>query len=652
MTLFKQIILVLSIFQTIIFGAVMWFNFNSSKNYVQEQAYTDALHTANSLGLSISSVASADDVSMSETMINSVFDSGYYEKIILEDMNQNTLVDKNQKIVVADVPSWFIEHVKIETPIATSQIMLGWTPYGILSVQLNSGHAYLQLWTIFKEVLTIFVVVSIMGLFFLQFLLGLILKPLKRVREQAEAILENDFIFQKEIPFTTELKNVVFAMNSMIKKVKEIFDKEVDAVRKYHELLYQDTVTKMYNRRYFNIKLQEYLNSEENNASGALILLSLNDFEGLKNAIGYEKSEAFQKAIAESITVATQHNSAYLSAKLSDTDFAILVPGTTIETYTYLCDALMLAIKNKILLFELDEEACFMNMGYVQYTTLSTAKELFSKADFALTTSKAKKPFCIECFTEEEQGEVFLGKEAWAQELRSAMDEKRFKLAYQNAVNINDYTDVMHSELFVRLEDYNGYIHNAGHFMPMVMELKMGALMDHYVIGQAIAVLRSQSFTCKGLSINLGKDIFMQSNNWLWLEDSVASFKKAGDQMLYFEVQINAIPSEILIKFSKYLRSLGYGLGLDNFAINSENLTLMQLINPSYIKVQASALLDLLGDEHILDMPTRSLSILTDSMDINIIAVSVEEKYQRDQLEKLGIKYVQGSFIAPPKMIG
>lgn len=77
MTLFKQIIIVLSIFQTLIFGAVMWFNFNSSNEYVKQQAYTDALHTANSLGLSISSIATEEDTSMAETMINSVFDSGY-----------------------------------------------------------------------------------------------------------------------------------------------------------------------------------------------------------------------------------------------------------------------------------------------------------------------------------------------------------------------------------------------------------------------------------------------------------------------------------------------------------------------------------------------------------------------------------------------
>ncbi|MDD3325120.1 MAG: LapD/MoxY N-terminal periplasmic domain-containing protein [Sulfurospirillaceae bacterium] len=653
MTLFKQIVIVLSIFQTIIFGGVMWFNFNSSNEYIKQQAYTDALHTANSLGLSISSVASFDDVSTTETMINSVFDSGYYEKILLEDMNKKLLVVKEQRVLLADVPQWFIDYVKLSVPVATSQIMLGWTPYGILSVQINSGHAYRQLWTIFKEVLSVFVVVSIVGFFILQLLIGLILKPLVRVKEQAEAILENYFIFQHDIPFTKELKNVVFAMNSMVKKVKEIFEKEADAVQKYHELLYQDTVTKMYNRRYFNIKLQEYLLSEEKNAQGALILISLNNFEGLKSKLGYQQSEAFIKEMASFINASIEPNIEYVSAKLSDTDFAILAPATAQESFVSLCEAINKSAKELTNRFGVDEKEYFINIGYANYYAKSTPKELFSKADFALTTSKARGAFSINCFVEPKgDTQVLLGKEAWAQELHSAIEQKRFKLAYQNVVNINDFSDEFHSEIFVRLEDYSGHLHNAGYFMPIVMELKMGSQMDRYVIVQTIEATLSKIFTCKGVCINLGKEIFMQSNDWAWLEDTIARFKKTGEQTLYFEVNGSTISTETLERFSKFLKNFGYGLGLDNFSVNDENLLLLQKINPSYVKIQASYLLDLFGGENDLDSPRRSLSIITDSMDIKVIASNVEDATQKEKLQKMGIKYIQGSFVGQPKIIG
>lgn len=653
MTLFKLIIIVLSIFQTFIFGAVMWFNFNSSNEYVTEQAYTDALHTANSLGLSISSVASEEDVSTAETMINSVFDSGYYEKIILVDMNQTVLVSKEQKVVVADVPAWFIRYVKVEPPVAMSQIMLGWTPYGVLSVQLNSGHAYRQLWTIFKDVLAVFLVVSMLGFFCLQMILRIILKPLNRVQEQAEAILESDFIFQQDIPFTIELKNVVFAMNSMVRKVKEIFEKEAEAVRRYHELLYQDTVTKMHNRRYFNLKLQEYLSSEAKNAQGALILISLNDFERLKGNIGYERTESFIKEMAAGITRATENQNEYVSAKLNDTDFAILAPASSAEAFEVLCEEINTMVKNLTKTFALNEKEHFINIGYARYYAKSDSKELFSKADFALSSSKAKGAYSIHHFSEQAEDEaLLLGREAWLHELKSAMEQKRFKLAYQNVVSISDHSEIFQSELFVRLEDYNGHLHNAGYFMPMIMELKLGALMDHYVISRTIEVLRDKEFTCKAVCINLGKDIFMQSNDWTWLEESVEGFKKLGLRELYFEMPSSIdMPIEMLIKFSKYLRSYGYGFGIDNFTINADSLKALQHINPDYIKIQASYMIDLFG-ENGLDAPNRSLGIITDSMDIKVIITNVENNEQKEKLAKMGMHFVQGSFIAEPKLVG
>ena len=188
--------------------------------------------------------------------------------------------------------------------------------------------------------------------------------------------------------------------------------------------------------------------------------------------------------------------------------------------------------------------------------------------------------------------------------------------------------------------------------MPMVMELKLSAQLDHYVIARTIEVLREKQFTCKAVCINLGKEIFMQSNDWEWLEDSVTEFKKLGVCDLFFEMPISSeMPVEILVKFSKYLRAFGYGFGIDHFAINSENLSAIQLINPTYIKIQASYMIDLFGANG-LDTPLRSLSIITDSMEIEVIVTNVESNEQKEKLEKMGIKYIQGSFVAEPKMVG
>lgn len=650
MTLFKQIIIILSILLTIVFGSVMWFNFNSSKTYVMDQSYTDALHTANSLGLAISTVASLNDVSTAETMINSVFDSGYYEKIILTDMNKKVLVSKKQKVIVAGVPNWFIKYIKIVPPVAKSQIMLGWTPYGILSVQLNSGLAYMQLWTIFKDIFSVFLIVSIVGFFLLQLILIMVLKPLKKVKEQAEAILENDFIFQEEIPFTKELKNVVLAMNSMVKKVKEIFEKEIDAVRKYHEEIYQDKTTGMCNRRYFNIKLQEYLGSEEKNAQGVLILISLNDFSGIKNSIGYQKCEIMVKEIGDFITELINQNSDYIIARIEDKDFALLAPTTSQESLLIVYNEINNRAQKIMKSFGLSEKKYYINIGYAKYYANEKAKELFSKADFALAMAKNSGPFSAKAFEDnKKQGDIFLGKEAWSKELREAMMEKRFKLAYQNVVKISDTSTIYQCELFIRLQ-HADVLYNAGYFMPMAKELKLDSEIDRYVLESVEKMAALGTFTCRAVCINIGRDTIMQSDNYSKLEDAIVHFKQTYNYMLYLEIQLFDIPITVLAKFAKFLRGFGYGLGLDSFVINSENLILMQEINPSYIKVHTSYLLDLF-DEDKLSEPIKSLGIVTDSMDIKIIATNVEDKEQKEKLKKIGIRYIQGSFIEEPKLL-
>ena len=652
MTLFKQIIIILSVLLAIIFASVMWLNFNNSKTYIQQQAYTDALHTANSLGLAISTVASPNDISTAETMINSVFDSGYYEKIILTDMNKKVLVLKKEKISVKGVPSWFIDNINLASPVASSQIMLGWKPYGILSVQLNSGYAYMQMWTIFKDILLIFIIISFIGFFILHLALKMILKPIKKVRMQAEAILNNDFIIQDEIPYTTELKNVVNAMNSMVKKVKEIFEKEVTAARKYHELMYYDKDINIFNRRYLNIKLQEYLDIEGKNSQGALVLISLNGLSDVKNEIGYKNGEVFTKDIAHSIEQIICHNSEYIAAKIGAEDFAILVPTTSEEELDFLCDKIIELTKKIIKSFKLDEKRYFTSIGYCKYYINSNIKELFSKADFALAASKSKGSYKVEKYANlDEDSCMILGKEAWIRELQSAIEEDKFKLVYQNVVNIEDSSDVFQSELFLRLEEENDCFYSAGYFMPMAEELKFVSKIDHFVIGKVTRMLSKESSTCRALCINLGTNIFLQSDDFARLEESIIKFRQISRCKLYFETKNLNIPDNILSKFSKFLKELGFGFGLDSFTLDSGSLISMQEIKPSYIKIHAPYLLDLI-DENNISLPGKSLRIIADSIDIKIIASHVENSEQKEKLRNIGIKYIQGNFIEDPKYLG
>nr|MCR4941340.1 diguanylate cyclase [Campylobacter sp.] len=123
MTLFKQILLAFVALGLIIFCAVGYMNFKNLNDYIQTQLGTNARHTANSLGLSIKPVIDPNDLSMVEVMINSMFDSGYYQLIKLEDIDGKELIKNEQKLELKDIPTWFINIVKLNSPIESSEIM-------------------------------------------------------------------------------------------------------------------------------------------------------------------------------------------------------------------------------------------------------------------------------------------------------------------------------------------------------------------------------------------------------------------------------------------------------------------------------------------------------------------------------------------------
>ncbi len=643
MTLFRQIIIILSFFQTIILTAVMWQNLNTANEFIQDQLEVDARHTANSLGLSITPAASKNDIVTIETMINSMFDGGYYESIILKDAQGKILLSKVQQMAIADTPSWFVDVFKLKAPEAKSQIMAGWNIYGTLYVKNNLGIAYRQLWSTFKDILFVFVFFTLLAFVILFISLRVILKPLKFVQEQARAIAGNNFIFQENIPSTTELKQVVGAMNGMVHKVKEIFLKEAGTVKKYHEILYKDVESELYNKRYLVLKLQEYLASEEE-SFGSLVFASFASSKDIKLSIGYKKAEELKKEISAYFNDLHKEYKNLVIAKMSDEDFGFIFPNCNCLKIYDVCEKMAKDLSETIVNFGLDEDKFYFNFGIVSYGDKSKVYNIFSRADFALTTSKAKGKFQIDINSSTDEN--VLGKEAWKSEILNAMDDRRFIFAMQKVVDGAD--ELYHNEIFLRLEDKEGNIKNAAYFMPMVNELKLNYEIDKYVLDRIIDSLEQETFLSTSLGINIGKEILLNSSNLAWFEEKLKLLKTKATNPVSFEISSrNKLPINLLAHFSKLLKRHGFDFGLDSFSLDGDSLKILQEVNPAYIKVQATSILDLLGDKHA-DSSKQSLDIITSSMDIKIIAFGVQSQKEKDMLYKMGIEYVQGNYIEKP----
>ena len=158
MTLNKQIMLVMSILVLLLLATAMFVNYKNAKAFIQDQLISNAENTASSLGVSIAQVKA--DKAMSETFINAVFDSGYYESIVLSDIDGNVVHESSVPVKVQGIPSWFIDNVRLESSEIVVPISSDWRMIGDLKISGHRGHAYEQIWQAFREMAIGFIVLG------------------------------------------------------------------------------------------------------------------------------------------------------------------------------------------------------------------------------------------------------------------------------------------------------------------------------------------------------------------------------------------------------------------------------------------------------------------------------------------------------------
>lgn len=642
----------LGLFLGIILTSVMVLNFKTATVFVQNQLYTDAKNTAHSLGLSLSKVSDPSDTSTMETMINAIFDSGYHQQIKLTSIDGKIIYKRDAELKVSDVPQWFIEMVPIHNASASSDIMIGWSRFGTLEVSGHTGHAYRQLYSTFIELLQTFLILSLIVFTVLYGLLSLSLKSLSRIRDQAKAIIDNEFIIETKIPFTTEFRSVTVAMNAMVAKVKDIFERENETLLRYHELLYVDSETKLYNRRYLAANLPDYLQSHTSLSAGVYVMFSFNEIERLKREIGYSKDCLLLKSFADELVAQLETFPHTLIVRLNESDFFAVIPEHDIATVRPKIETIMTHIHRKM--DEINESiASYLILGCAIgiYSERDTLKSLFARADHTVLEAKLNGNFTI-LTSLQKDGSLILGREEWRNELLQSLEESRMLLASQRVVEKRaDTSGVVHEEIFLRLLDHDGTLQTAGYFIPVATSLGLVDTLDHYMIDKVLKYIKEQNPRTP-LALNLSGDFVKKRSNVQWLKEKLELFRRQSDLVLWFEVSNMTALHEIeqVSLICSMVKTFGYRFGIDHFILPEKGAYYLQIIRPEYIKANGTYLQDIMMDRDT-GKNSESFKNLVRSLGISVIAMNIEEEKELQTLQSVGIERFQGSYIAPVTLL-
>lgn len=651
MTLYRQLIIFTLALFFILFVGTWFAKLETTRSFLVDQLESHAQDTATSLGLSITQHVIKKDMATIESMINAVFDRGYYRVIRLTDVSENVVLERILEVTIEDVPPWFIRWVTLKTPDATANVMAGWIQAGTILVKSHPGYAYKTLWEDVIRTTLWFLACGIFVLIAGGFGMRVLLRPLVLVERQADAICRKEYEIQERIPWTKEFRRVVEAMNRMTVKVKEMFEEQVQQAEGLRERAYHDPLTGLGNRRYFDTQVTARLDRRDSVTKGILLLVKLNDLDKLNQQKGFQAGDEFLKRVAAQLQEATASYATRVLARLTGGDFGIFLP----DVPPWDAEAIAGGIAIQLSRLAAEQIAVTDNITYVgaaTYETTVTLGRLLSEADLALTAARQTGPngWSVRAITEATD-KMPLGQQQWKEMLEKALLERRINLDAQPVVKTTEKNQLLHLEIFSRIVLEDSTLLSAGVFMPLAERLKLVSSIDRIVIEEVMKLDRSL-LSVGNIAVNVSPASLQDEAFRQWLSSALKTLHKTAPRMIFEFSEFSALQNIDLVRdFSIMVREYGHAMGLDHYGQSFSNLGYLKSMRPDYVKIDRAYTGELKDRESDSRFFIGSLCSVAHSIDIQVIAEGVETEQQVQVLGELNVDAIQGYVVDRPKPI-
>jgi len=646
MTLYRQIVLVVVALSILMFAGTAIIKVQDTQRYLSSQLESHAQDTATSLGLSLSpQMANNDDATMI-SMVDAIFDRGYYEDIVLRRITGEVIWSRHSDVNIEGVPAWVVGMLKLEAPEANSIIMSGWQQGGEIYVKSHPGFAYRTLWNTITNMLWWFSGLTVVLLLIAGVAVRLLLQPLNRLEAQALSISDRQFDEIKEIPRTRELRNLIKAMNYMTGKVKQMFEQQSESTEKLRSLAFQDPLTGLQNRRYFDAALNSILNETEEHQEGALFLVQILDLQAINQRLGFDAVDELLKATGEILRDCLTDIDDTIVARLSGGDFAIIIEHINEERSGELANEICRRLMRLHAEDMIDTDNVCLT-GVAMYSTGMSYSDVLSRADNALQTARVQGVnTCFVYAAPEKVDDVVPGRQEWIDIVQEAIASENIILHAQDVLSA-DKNNLLHKEVLLRLPGPNGVVWTAGMFLPVAEQIGLARELDQIVIKKVLTEF-CQSAMASHVAINISAASLYQPEFLSWFESML---EKAGAPAteVVFELPESTVVRDIdsVHKLANIARQYGYGFAVDHFGRGMTAFGYLKSLRPDYVKLDGLYMTDLVNspDDRFF---VGSLCKVAHSLDITTIAETVENDEQLKVLRELGVDGVQGFGIGRP----
>lgn len=627
MSIRRRLFIYLGVLFSLLLLGNLVLNIHNLKQHFSEQLQARASETGTTLALALTAVADQQDRAAMQSMLDVVFDRGFYQHIRFDFVDGSAPLERTSAPDKEPyAPHWFKKMLPLPHAQSQTFVTRGWLQLGELTVVVHPAFIYRDLWRMVQAEFAWFGIMLLVALYGLRWVLHYAFKPLSGLTSLTRKIAEQDFSASAPIHHVKELKPLTQALSKMQQRLALLFREQTQQLSRLQREIQTDALTDLPNQNAWQL-FYENLITEEGFMQGFVLEVSLLNLQDINLNQGKRAGDDAVKKLARRIEICNSQiqMSAYIcryqggsylgfvaAHHLDENDMAAFL-----ET---LAEPNVLAVAYPL--------AAPQPFDWIMAQLHCTKEEALRQHKRALLS--ADNPLGSLLPAEPAQREVYL---------QNLIDQGALTLWQQPLFDRNKH--ILQREILCRLT-IDGQMLNAAEFWPQVKASGLTAVFDREVLNQWQALGNQGDWV-----VNIAIETLQDKDFIRWLKSWLQQHGCAAQ--LIFEM-----PETVWLNFTDQQRSLlrelqqlGIRFGIDRAGFAQGGYEYLSELLPCHVK------LDRRFARSIHERPenrffVQALLSICHSQGIKCFIEGVEVHAEYDVACTLGVDGVGGYYLAHP----
>ncbi len=416
-----------------------------------------------------------------------------------------------------------------------------------------------------------------------------------------------------------------------------------------------DALTGLVNRREFERRLQESLDSAQTGDTGhALCYLDLDRFKVVNDTCGHTAGDNMLREIAALIKDAVRDSDT--AGRIGGDEFALLLAGCPLEKARQIADNVVRSVDDYRFVWKDKIFNVGVSIGLVEIGRDSgSIEDIMNSADSACYVAKKQGGLHVHVYSAREEANArHSGEIHWLLKLQGALRDNKFELYYQPIVHARaGGTSGPALEVFVRLAGENGQpAAPPGEFIRAAERYRLMPHVDRWVVQTVLAALGRGGLKLppgRSVAINIAGQTLGDAE---FLEFVVDCFDHTGANPgdICFEVTEASVVANLdhAQRFIAVLHGMGCEFALDNFGRGLSSFSTLKNLPMDYLKIDGS-FINNLAEDAVNQAMVAAMIELSRSLNFRVVAEHVEDQWALDTVTGMGIDFVQGFMVGRPQ---